>query len=1322
MKTSDLQCGLKISFIFFLFVLLGGCSASRDRAVGHLPRVWGPSIQAGDIPDGQSKWVQLSNGAEIVIQKFNGKLYFQVEGTYTEEAFSKFLAPIAKKSQKEKQAFLFQKTNRVFSKVKRQGGFALSRVADVGYFTFFLPYKADLTSVLYSLDLDTKDILLNPVVYDRTAFRALREFSPLSEGLEPRLMSSQTNLRSKERNDGFSGLSRMRVPEFLERAQADIGGGVLVDGELVKLGITDTGITYNHRTFLSQKAKGVNRIQFIGDFTREGRVYFHPRAKFEVQVPEGTDESDLLINAEVITTPRLPAVPLGDDLSPIKDLLIKVSPELKNRLTTPGSAAKLGVLFEESLQSEHNRVDLNSNGNLDDRIYMILVPGATSEEDVLYVDASGTGDFREAEPLRDWNQSHQSVRFFAEKFGFTLRTDELPQKNGDPVFVRSASLAGFDPGNHGTHVAGIAAGSKTILNDLENTLARGVAPEAQILMERVCAVNMGCNATQAIIELVMKAGAELVNMSLGGLSPFNDGYGVQETIINRLTTNHNALFFISAGNSGPGRQTVGSPSVARLALSVGATSSREMIQRQYQWVGESLQASGDEIDQDFVFYFSSRGPTAAGGFKPNFTAPGTVLSAVRLNAAPGDRAGLDIYWGTSMAAPSASGAYALLLDAIKKYNLKNPESKLTTDALLLRLVLMETARPFDVSQFDPKSGQKTVGKYTWIDQGTGMVDLLAAWKKLFELRDQTPPAAVYLHGKPVELEYQVIVSNIGPNGIPYDGSRSVEQGTPAFGGGLYLNFQGVETLRPIYIARKIPENLASGPDSAELSEQLVQTQDSFVLKTIIYGSGKKWIRAGVLEHLNCEGSLEEEYFSLQGRGVDIETKPDGTGVPVPFSDSTLYLCIDREMIAQELGPGDHGAMVSAYRRVGNVISPVPSFMVPIYLTVPHKTLKDFTAYAVEGTVESFGISRHYISVPDGTSVLKLTLEVPALKLDATRRPARGETCSGVELMALEGANTVSLIQGRAQARVQNCARNGVPILDEQRRRLTVVRTNPKPGVWDIHLFGLVNFLKSKYTMRIDYITGESSLNKIEGNLSALSGSLVWSLKDASHSVKLDAQKSSFLLDGLFSETSAQVQKGEKVYVEGALGVLRVYPAEAKSVTITTGASLGNDLDLSVLECDQKAENPADKSCAVIKVSAGATDEERVEFSPKGGKTYAVQVEGYEVSKNEGHFSSGEFIGLFPEKGNLEIMERGSDFEVHYSMSSDQISKSKILGNELFLSGRYEVSGSLAIRTSEWLSVANIPVRIQQERRESSGSSDPTTAPAPGVLLIPLAVK
>ena len=220
-------------------------------------------------------------------------------------------------------------------------------------------------------------------------------------------------------------------------------------------------------------------------------------------------------------------------------------------------------------------------------------PGAPASQGALYFDPSGTADFRNSPKLGDWTTTRASMPVLAETVGFHIQDDILPKADGsDTMPVLSASIVGFDPGNHGSHVAGIAAGSKTIQNDSALTLARGVAPEARILLDRVCSNTAGCNFVEAMADIALNGHAEVINMSLGGLSPFNDGYGVAETIVNRLTTLTNTLFVLAAGNSGPGHQTVGTPSTARLSLSVGATATQGMLQRQYQWPGANQATDG----------------------------------------------------------------------------------------------------------------------------------------------------------------------------------------------------------------------------------------------------------------------------------------------------------------------------------------------------------------------------------------------------------------------------------------------------------------------------------------------------------------------------------------------------------------------------------------------------------------------------------------------------------------------------------------------------------------------------------------------------------
>jgi len=1255
-------------------LLVSACSPSA-----HIPQ--NTVTYGGDIPVNGTGIGTLEDGTQILIRNYGGKLLHEVHGTFSNEAFLDQRQETVNLPGNERAAKLEKELSKIFSKVSGVGGIPLSSNTEIGYFTFLLPVERNLMRSLKSLGFD-RQLLLNAVTYDPNALSDIRAMNPRTEGLTVR--DGRVDTR------GFSGLERIKAPEFVEQAQNDIGGSAKVDGSRVNLGITDTGLTYNHPTFLN--AEGKNRITYMKDFTSEGRVYFSPTAKLEVTAGGTLADDEVQVTFEYIATPRLPNIPAGDALSTATNVKLKVSAELKALLTTTGTSAKLGLFDEDSLQGEGEQVDFNANGKLDDKIPMILVPGATAADDTVYLAANAEGDFRNSKPLKDFTATGDVTTAYSEKFGFDIKAARLPNTAGDAqVQVRSASIVGYDPGNHGSHVAGIAAGRKTISNDSDLTLARGVAPNAKILLNRVCSNNAGCNATEAMIDIAVKGQADVINMSLGGLSPFNDGYGVQETVLNRLTQIENVLFVVSAGNSGPGRQTVGSPSTARLSLSVGASASRTLIERQYQWPGTAGSPTGTE--EEFMLFFSSRGPTANGGFKPNVAAPGTELSSVQLNSARGSRAGMDVYWGTSMAAPTATGAVALLLDAVRKYNDRHPDQKLTDDMIQIRGVIIDSARPFDVKRFDPATGEKLTGQYTWIDEGTGLIDLLAAWKKLFALRASSLPPAVRLaDGTPVALDYEVITSLTNPTGVAYDGTRVGAAKTPAFGTGIYLDAAGTETLRQVHISRKLPAAAAARAEAGELNRQLVTTADEFALKTVYYGSDKEWLKVGVQDSLNCATS-DSANLTVLGRGAEVVVKEDGTGTLNPIPGSILNLCIDRAVISRDLPQGDNGALISAYRMVGGQVEAIPSFVVPVYVTVPHQTLRGSTAFEAVSKVESFGVGRNYVRVPKGTSVLRITLEVPAAKVDDAGRLAVGESCSGVEAMIQEASNVSKTFTTRAEARVVNCESNGTPAANAK-RKITLTRANPAAGIWDLHVFGIYKYRNSNYKLRVDYITAVTSLNRIEGGLSALTGSLDFTIKESSLAVYPDSAKSSVELNGFEADTIGKVAKAEFVILPGVTGKYRSYPIDAQSVTITTGGSPGNDIDLIVLSCDADATGNADEAtCEPVATSGGATDVERAGFKPKAGKLYGVRIEGYDV-KDDGNFTSGEFVQLPTERGSITVSGLAPNFVIAFEISAAQLQTSRMATDPLFTSGKYQLGGALTVRSADDTTLGSLLVKIK----------------------------
>ncbi len=191
-----------------------------------------------------------------------------------------------------------------------------------------------------------------------------------------------------------------------------------------------------------------------------------------------------------------------------------------------------------------------------------------------------------------------------------------------------------DTVGHGTHVASTIAGSGAA----SGGRYRGVAPGARLVIGKVCDTEF-CEESDILAGMEWAATqAPVVNMSLtGGDAPGND---LLEQAVEDLTAAHGALFVVAAGNAGA-TGTVGSPSTADSALSVGAV---------------------DRDDQ--LADFSSRGPRVGDdAIKPDITAPGVEIVAARaahdVIGGPGP-AGYSTLSGTSMATPHVAGAAAIL--------------------------------------------------------------------------------------------------------------------------------------------------------------------------------------------------------------------------------------------------------------------------------------------------------------------------------------------------------------------------------------------------------------------------------------------------------------------------------------------------------------------------------------------------------------------------------------------------------------------------------------------------------------------------------------
>ena len=301
-----------------------------------------------------------------------------------------------------------------------------------------------------------------------------------------------------------------------------------------------------------------------------------------------------------------------------------------------------------------------------------------------------------------------------------------------------------DGHGHGTHVAGVAAGTGEGTPDAaDNGKYLGVAPGAELAVAKVL-TDAGAGINSDLIAAMEWAampdtgdlvgcsgiGADIVNMSLGSearptrLNSDSD-VDMVSLFLDRLAVQYGTLFVAAAGNSGPYIGSVlEAPGSAAQALSVAAAAKDYDLNHDDTLSGDTCAgwqhppATNEDDDcsggvgtqPPSVAPFSGRGPSGDVWLRPDLAAPGMNLvsaqAATGAAIAQGDlNSGtrLDPLYatasGTSMATPATSGSAALLLQAYRQRYGADPigASGVTgTDAptyALLRAALMNSAAP-----------------------------------------------------------------------------------------------------------------------------------------------------------------------------------------------------------------------------------------------------------------------------------------------------------------------------------------------------------------------------------------------------------------------------------------------------------------------------------------------------------------------------------------------------------------------------------------------------------------------------------------------------
>ncbi|GAA2227855.1 S8 family serine peptidase [Streptomyces amakusaensis] len=379
--------------------------------------------------------------------------------------------------------------------------------------------------------------------------------------------------------------------------------------------------------------------------------------------------------------------------------------------TAPAGSYRFSVFSERATLGGDMAGDLNRDGDTTDSWATLYDAGTRT----VRVDLDNDGDFTNDKVMKPYRNGFQ-IGYFGKDDPATPVAERIPfviEVREDVVYNAAGSTADFVSigvieGSHGSHVGGITAA-----NGLFGGKMNGAAPGAKLVSSRACSWTGGCTniaMTEGLADLVIERGVDIVNISIGGLPALNDGNNTRALMYNRLIDLYGVQLVISAGNDGPGVNTIGDPGVADKAISVGASITKETWASNY---GSAV------TKKNAMMPFSSRGPREDGGFTPTITGPGAAIQTTQTWQAGGPVAesgyalppGYTMMQGTSMSSPQVAGAGALLLSAAKQRGIELSPAD-------LRTAVTSTANRIP--------GVKAH------EQGAGMIDVVDAWKSVLD--------------------------------------------------------------------------------------------------------------------------------------------------------------------------------------------------------------------------------------------------------------------------------------------------------------------------------------------------------------------------------------------------------------------------------------------------------------------------------------------------------------------------------------------------------------------------------------------------------------
>jgi subtilisin family serine protease len=284
----------------------------------------------------------------------------------------------------------------------------------------------------------------------------------------------------------------------------------------------------------------------------------------------------------------------------------------------------------------------NGDGDPGDRFDVAAIRRGNVWE--VRIDTDADGDLAEETALHPFREA-QEIAFFPDPAHLAVAVERIAP-DASSIFLF------FDEGGHGSHVAGIVGGFYGPDDPLN-----GLAPGCQFIAAKVGNGRMGGatshNSISKCAQWAVDHGADVINISFGGSSFFEDGGEDGARFLDELVEKTGVIVCTSAGNSGPALSTIGGPGTAKRIFSWGAAISKKTQQTNYSTL---------EPRRDDMFQFSSRGPLLDGDPGIDFISPGAALSTL-----PSWMLVKSESWnGTSMASPQGAGFCAVVLSACRQ--------------------------------------------------------------------------------------------------------------------------------------------------------------------------------------------------------------------------------------------------------------------------------------------------------------------------------------------------------------------------------------------------------------------------------------------------------------------------------------------------------------------------------------------------------------------------------------------------------------------------------------------------------------------------------